>query len=294
MKCEKSKKNQRNRQIARYVSKASADKFSKAGFFTIHSIHLQSVLTFPEYAFFEFLRHEIQTGTQYISYTLINLELGFSANKVKELKDHLQALGFITELYCSKHNGSTYKINTDTVITLVNKLNACTNRVERLKIANDFRISKGLDTIAGNRIEKYTGSAFDIDSQMSVHNKERYTTPEANIKASEPNTEATPETNIKVANVPQKDPVPSKPKKVIKPFPKELTYYLYKLNQNEAEKRKGNDMYYLQSKEAYLNSLKKYSNNEYEPYYDGLFWKTQSIILNNRTLSGYNNRMLKN
>ncbi|KAA6351442.1 hypothetical protein EZS27_001251 [termite gut metagenome] len=293
MKCENTKKKQSNRPIARYVSKANTDKFAKAGFFTIHPIHLDKVLTSHEYAFFEFLRNETQTGTQYVSYTLIHLELGLSSNKTKELKDNLQALGFVRELYCNKHNGSAYKIETDNVLELVNKLNACTNRVERLNIANKFRISKGLDSIVGNRIEKYSGSAFDIDNALSVHNKERYEDIPENKKekgkkrkkktANEPNT-ATPEANTQ-ANVPiQKDPVNSIPEKVVNPFPAYLTASLYKLNHNEAEKRKGNDMYYNQSKEVYLNEFQKYSNNAFEPFFDGIYWKvkpnTNNVNLN--------------
>ncbi|KAA6373205.1 MAG: hypothetical protein EZS28_031270 [Streblomastix strix] len=46
-------------------------------------------------------------------------------------------------------------------------------RVERLKIAKEYRLSKDLDSIVGNRIEKFAGSVFDMDNALSLHNKDR-------------------------------------------------------------------------------------------------------------------------
>jgi hypothetical protein len=195
------------------------------------------------------------------------------------------------------HLGILYKIEYTEIAKILEKLTACNNRIERLRLADKFRISKGLEPLNTSVIKKFTDSPFDIFFQPK---EERYeATPEVktgkeansakevaperekhgktgNKKTNpepnkEPNPVTTPEANTEATQIPVQT-IPEK--KEVKPFPKELTYYLYKLNTNEVERRKGNDIYYNQSKVAYLTGFKNHTN-EYEPVFDGIFWKVK-------------------
>jgi hypothetical protein len=210
---------------------------------------------------------------------MLNLEYGFCDDTIIKAKKNLMALGFISEVYCSKKYGSSYHIETDTIIAVITKLNACTNRVERLKIANDFRverlktvkhtekerISKGITKITDKRIKKYTGKAFDINNALSVHNKERY----------EPIPEDPKEKRKKGKTGKEPNPEPNKEEK---PLPQYALQLVFDLNKNEEDKRNGNDMYYLQTKEAKIYDFKRYFSNDYELIWDGQLWSAKNKI----------------
>jgi hypothetical protein len=255
------------------------DKLANSGHYTIHSIHLQSVLTLREYALLEAIRHEIETSTNPISYSILEINTGFTRKQISENKKSLICLGFITSIR-ETHLGGLYKVHTSEIVKIVEKLNNCYNRIERLRIADKFRTDKGLKAQNTSTIEKYTGSGFDIDNALQSHNAERYeaTIPEANNEKGKEKKREKKEANTAT---PEKKPEPiQKPvqnvsEKEIKPFPAYLTNSLHNLNRNEAEKRCGNDMYYNQSKEVYLNEFQKYSNNAFEPFFDGIFWKAK-------------------
>jgi hypothetical protein len=277
------------------------DKLANSGHYTIHPIYLQSVLTLREYALLETIRHEIETGTNPISYSILEIETGFTRKQISEAKKALICLGFITSIRETRLGG-LYKVNTSEIVKIVEKLNTCFNRVEHLRIADKFRASKKLEPQNTVKIEQFAGSSFDTDNVLSVHNKERYEpipepTPEANKKREKRGKTGNKKTNpvtTPEANTTQ-IPVQTIPEKEVKPFPKELTYYLYQLNNNETDKRKGNDIYYNQSKVAYLTGFKNHTN-EYEPVFDGIFWKVKpnnNLNISVRALPGNNGNLNK-
>lgn len=139
------------------------NELAESGHFTIHPTHLDKVLSETEYHLLELIRHELAIGTEYLSNSLIDLEIGVSYGKtIKRIKENLSKLGFITYVDCSP-KGTKYKVVMNAISDFVDKINKIGNRVERLRFADRYREEHGLDALNADRIKRYTNSSFDCD-----------------------------------------------------------------------------------------------------------------------------------
>ena len=139
------------------------DMLSIQGYYTINPIHLKKVLTSQEFDLFDLIRYENNVADGYISYSLIQLEIGIiQRNLIAEIKRNLITLDFITVVNNSKTKGTRYTVNYKVVAELVKSLNEEHNSVNRLRIADNYRTNKGLKSIVGNRITKFENTNFDI------------------------------------------------------------------------------------------------------------------------------------
>ena len=139
------------------------NELAQLGHFTIHPSYLDKVLSETEYHLLELIRHELANGTEYLSNSLIDLEIGLSYGKsIKRIKENLQKLGFISYVdYTPK--GTKYKVSMNTILDFVRGINKIGNRVERLRFADKYRVKHGLDALNTERIKRYTDSSFDSD-----------------------------------------------------------------------------------------------------------------------------------
>ena len=55
----------------------------------------------------------------------------------------------------------------NTISDFVGEINKISNRVERLRFADRYRVEHGLDTLNTERIKRYTDSPFDCDRYSS-------------------------------------------------------------------------------------------------------------------------------
>lgn len=139
------------------------NELAQLGHFTIHPSHLDKVLTETEYHLLELIRHELANGTEYLSNSLIDLEIGVHYGKtIRRLKENLQKLGFISYVDCSP-KGTKYKVSMNTISDFVGGINKISNRVERLRFADKYRLEHGLDSLNTERIKRYTDSSFDCN-----------------------------------------------------------------------------------------------------------------------------------
>lgn len=139
------------------------DILADLGHYTVNNIHLKKVLTSQEFDLFDLIRYENNVSNGYISYTLIQLEVGIiQRNLIAEIKRNLIALKFITVVDDSRTKGTKYTVNYETVRDVVQVLNDERNSVNRLRIADKYRTDRGLKSIVGNRISKFSNTNFDI------------------------------------------------------------------------------------------------------------------------------------
>lgn len=139
------------------------DILAVCGHYTPNPIHLKKVLTPQEYDLFDLIRYENNVSNGYISYSLIQLEIGIiQRNLIAETKRNLIKLGFISIVDENRNKGTKYTVNYGIIKSLVEEINAERNSVNRLRIADRYRIGKGLNSIVGNRIAKFEHTNFDI------------------------------------------------------------------------------------------------------------------------------------
>lgn len=139
------------------------DILAKVGHYTINSIHLKKVLTPQEYDFFDLIRYENNVSNGFISYSLIQLEIGIiQRNLIADIKRNLIKLGFISIADDNRTKGTRYTINYIVVRDLIKTLNDERNSVNRLRIADKYRTDKDLKSIVDNRIKKFENTNFDI------------------------------------------------------------------------------------------------------------------------------------
>lgn len=141
----------------------NTDILSKEGHFTINSLHLKKVLTSQEYDLLDLIRYENSVSSGYISYSLIQLEIGIvKRDLIANVKRNLIALDFISIVDNCRTKGTKYTINYKVIADLVHQLNNEQNSVNRLKIADRYRTEKRLKSIVSNRIAKFENTNFDI------------------------------------------------------------------------------------------------------------------------------------
>lgn len=139
------------------------DKIASLGHFTINPFHLKKVLTTQEYELFDLIRYQNAISNGYISYSLIQLEVGIKKRTlISKTKKNLIKLGFISVVSESRTKGTLYKVNINAVCEIIKKLNEEYNSVTRLKIADKYRTDKGLDSILSSSIKQFQGSNFDV------------------------------------------------------------------------------------------------------------------------------------
>lgn len=140
------------------------DILSTKGYYTINPIHLKKVLSTQEYDLFDLIRYENNVSDGYISYSLIQLEIGIiQRNLIADIKRNLIKLGFITIVDDNRNKGTKYAVNYPIVANLVEILNNERNSVNRLRIADKYRTERGLNSIVSNRIKKFENTNFDIN-----------------------------------------------------------------------------------------------------------------------------------
>lgn len=152
------------------------DILSEKGYYTINPIHLKKVLTTHEYDLFDLIRYENNVSNGYISYSLIQLEVGIiQRNLIVDIKRNLIKLGFITIVDDNRNKGTKYAVNYTVVANLIEALNNERNSVNRLRIADKYRTERGLNSIVDNRIKKFENTNFDIsvdvDRFTNINNK---------------------------------------------------------------------------------------------------------------------------
>lgn len=141
----------------------NTDILSKEGHFTINPLHLKKVLTSQEYDLLDLIRYENSVSSGYISYSLIQLEIGIvKRDLIANVKRNLIALDFISIVDNCRTKGTKYTINYKVIADLVHQLNNEQNSVNRLKIADRYRTEKRLKSIVSNRIAKFENTNFDI------------------------------------------------------------------------------------------------------------------------------------
>lgn len=148
------------------------DILADIGHYTVNNIHLKKVLTPQEFDLFDLIRYENNVSNGYISYTLIQLEVGIiQRNLIAEIKRNLIKLGFISIVDNNRTKGTKYTVNYTVVRDIVQVLNNEHNSVNRLRIADQYRTNKGLNSIVGNRISKFENTNFDISVDVDRFEK---------------------------------------------------------------------------------------------------------------------------
>lgn len=148
------------------------DILADIGHYTVNNVHLKKVLTPQEFDLFDLIRYENNVSNGYISYTLIQLEVGIiQRNLIAEIKRNLIKLGFISIVDNSRTKGTKYTVNYTVVRDIVQVLNNEHNSVNRLRIADQYRTNKGLNSIVGNRISKFENTNFDISVDVDRFEK---------------------------------------------------------------------------------------------------------------------------
>ncbi|KAA6328462.1 hypothetical protein EZS27_022649 [termite gut metagenome] len=272
--------------------KRQIDRLAAIGYYNIHHCDLDFVLTEKEYKVLERIKHEKDCGALYISYSLIEATTRLDRKTFSKVKADLIKIGFLKDKKTT-NLGTSYKIEYTKIAEILEKIIACDNRIERLRLADKFRISKGLKALNTSVIKKFTDSSFDVvfknnsDRYKDIPDEPNTDNTESHAKNTpkekEPiNTEAT-QNKPNIAHAKGKEPntahievIPNIPKG--KQMPKQLFQYICGLNQNEDNKRKGNDMYYYQKKEAFQNDFNRYALNEYNLNFDGQNWKAVEAI----------------
>lgn len=144
------------------------DILADIGHYTVNNVHLKKVLTPQEFDLFDLIRYENNVSNGYISYTLIQLEVGIiQRNLIAEIKRNLIKLGFISIVDNNRIKGTKYTVNYTVVRDIVQVLNNERNSVNRLRIADQYRTNKGLKSIVGNRITKFGNTNFDISVDVN-------------------------------------------------------------------------------------------------------------------------------
>lgn len=201
------------------------DRIAQLGQFTTHPINLHKVINPSEYTFLEYIRHRINNAQYITANETIAIEMGIKkGSSIKKYKDVLKQLGFI-EILSETKKGTQYRILLDNICKIVDKLNKETNPIERLRIADNYRIEKGLKPMHDNTIKKHTGGKYDISYNTDT------------------NTETETKTEKKPVNNPDLDTLNN-------------LYSLYK--KNRLTKRE----YVLQTREIANNGKYKLDNNE--------------------------------
>ena len=148
------------------------DILADIGHYTVNNVHLKKVLTPQEFDLFDLIRYENNVSNGYISYTLIQLEVGIiQRNLIAEIKRNLIKLGFISIVDNKRTKGTKYTVNYTVVRDIVQVLNNEHNSVNRLRIADQYRTNKGLNSIVGNRISKFENTNFDISVDVDRFEK---------------------------------------------------------------------------------------------------------------------------
>lgn len=148
------------------------DILADIGHYTVNNVHLKKVLTPQEFDLFDLIRYENNVSNGYISYTLIQLEVGIiQRNLIAEIKRNLIKLGFISIVDNNRIKGTKYTVNYTIVRDIVQVLNNERNSVNRLRIADNYRTNKGLKSIVGNRISKFENTNFDISVDVDRFEK---------------------------------------------------------------------------------------------------------------------------
>ncbi|MCS3009502.1 hypothetical protein NXX98_16755 [Bacteroides thetaiotaomicron] len=148
------------------------DILADIGHYTVNNVHLKKVLTPQEFDLFDLIRYENNVSNGYISYTLIQLEVGIiQRNLIAEIKRNLIKLGFISIVDNNRTKGTKYTVNYTVVRDIVQVLNNEHNSVNRLRIADQYRTNKGLNSIVGNRISKFENTNFDISVDVDRFEK---------------------------------------------------------------------------------------------------------------------------
>ncbi|KAA6318382.1 hypothetical protein EZS27_031597 [termite gut metagenome] len=96
------------------------DKLSSLGHYTIHSINIQKILSLREYSVLEVIRHEIEVGSEYISYSLLEVETSFTRAQCIEAVKNLVTIGFITA-YLKTKKGTIYKVHVSEISVCARK-----------------------------------------------------------------------------------------------------------------------------------------------------------------------------
>ncbi|QIU96324.1 hypothetical protein [Bacteroides faecium] len=150
------------------------DILADIGHYTVNNVHLKKVLTPQEFDLFDLIRYENNVSNGYISYTLIQLEVGIiQRNLIAEIKRNLIKLGFISIVDNNRIKGTKYTVNYTIVRDIVQVLNNERNSVNRLRIADNYRTNKGLKSIVGNRISKFENTNFDISVDVDRFEKNK-------------------------------------------------------------------------------------------------------------------------
>lgn len=150
------------------------DILADIGHYTVNNVHLKKVLTPQEFDLFDLIRYENNVSNGYISYTLIQLEVGIiQRNLIAEIKRNLIKLGFISIVDNNRIKGTKYTVNYTIVRDIVQVLNNERNSVNRLRIADNYRTNKGLKSIVGNRISKFENTNFDISVDVDRFGKNK-------------------------------------------------------------------------------------------------------------------------
>lgn len=138
------------------------------GHYTVNPFHLKKVLTESEYTLLDIIRYESSISKGYISNTLIELEIGFTkGSSIARLKKNLIALEFIKIIEENKNKGTLYSIDYNVISNIVESLNNERNPINRLIIADNYRTSKGLNSILYKRINKFKDTSFNINNEIN-------------------------------------------------------------------------------------------------------------------------------
>lgn len=139
------------------------DVITKEGNYVIEPFYLKNVLTDREQSLLRLIRHELDLGHKYISNSLIEVELGYSKGvNIKQMKNTLVKLKFIEESYTKGDpKGTAYTVKYNVIAKFIHNINSIYDPVERLKFADDCRVSHGLPPIHESVIKKYGDTTFN-------------------------------------------------------------------------------------------------------------------------------------
>lgn len=150
-------------------SNNKGDILAQYGLFVIHPVNLTLVLTDAEYKLLDAIRHFVNNGYP-VSNSLLEVTHRITnAKSIASNKANLISIGFI-KITAETQKGTLYSVLYNNIGEILKTLNNEKNPVNRLILADEYRVKKGLRAINSGLIERYKASNFDITHLEASNN----------------------------------------------------------------------------------------------------------------------------
>jgi len=138
------------------------EKIFNLGKYTISPIYFKLLFNSSERDILDFLIHCEDIKKEYVSNSLIRLYSNLSKNTIIKMRNNLIQLNII-RIKKETKKGTIYIINWIELHNILNNLCEESNQIQRLIIADNYRVKFNLEGLNKKLIEEYKNTPFDID-----------------------------------------------------------------------------------------------------------------------------------